>query len=57
MALLDINGRRGPWSWDGSMLQCRRMLRWGGGEVGEYHHRSRGKNGIEDFRREKKERR
>ena len=25
MALLDINGRRGPWSCEGSMPQCRRM--------------------------------
>jgi hypothetical protein len=25
MALLDMNGRRGPWSYEGSMSQCRGM--------------------------------
>jgi hypothetical protein len=25
MALPDINGRRFPWSYEGSMTQCRRM--------------------------------
>jgi hypothetical protein len=37
MALFDINGRRGPWSCGGLILQCRRMLKqWGrmGGWVG-----------------------
>jgi hypothetical protein len=28
--LLGINGRRGPWSYEGSMLQCRGMPGWGG---------------------------
>jgi hypothetical protein len=37
MALLDINGRRGPWSWEGSMPQCSRIPRQGSGNgwVGE----------------------
>ena len=37
MALLEISGRRGPWSCDVSMLQCRRMPGQGsrGGWVGE----------------------
>jgi hypothetical protein len=37
MALLDINGRRVPWSCDGSMPQCRGMPGWGSksGWVGE----------------------
>jgi hypothetical protein len=26
----DINGRRGPWSCEGSMPQCRGMPGWGG---------------------------
>ena len=28
MALLDINGRGGPWSYGDSMPQCRGMLGW-----------------------------
>lgn len=28
--LLGINGRRGPWSHEGSMPQYREMSRWGG---------------------------
>ena len=37
MALLDIKGRRGPWSWKGSMLQCRAMPGQGRGRglIGE----------------------
>jgi hypothetical protein len=27
-ALLDINGKRGPWSCEGSMPQCREMPGW-----------------------------
>jgi hypothetical protein len=27
--LWDINGRRGPWSYEGLMSQCRGMPRWG----------------------------
>ena len=30
MALLDINGRRGPWFWKGLMPQWREMPGWGG---------------------------
>jgi hypothetical protein len=29
MALLDINGRRDPWSWKGWIPQGRGILRWG----------------------------
>jgi hypothetical protein len=37
MALLDINGRRGSWSYEGSMPQCRGMPGQGSrsGWVGE----------------------
>ena len=28
MALLDINGRRNLWSWEGLMPQCRGMPGW-----------------------------
>jgi hypothetical protein len=37
MALLDINGQRGPWSCEGSMPQCRGMTGQGSGSgwVGE----------------------
>jgi hypothetical protein len=28
--LVGINGRRGPWSCEGSMYQCRGIRRWGG---------------------------
>jgi len=31
MALSGINGRRGPWSYQGSMPQCRGMSGQGGG--------------------------
>jgi hypothetical protein len=48
MALLDISGRRCPWSFEGSMPQCRgtpegKDLRevTVGGWVGEHPHRSR----------------
>ena len=40
MDLLDIKGRRGPWSWEGSMPQCRGKQErddWGtGGEEMDY---------------------
>jgi hypothetical protein len=44
MALLDIN-RRGPWSYEGLIPQCRGMPGWGirSGWVGEHCHRSRGR--------------
>jgi hypothetical protein len=29
MALWDINGRKGPWSRESSMPQCRGMPEWG----------------------------
>jgi hypothetical protein len=29
MALLVINGRKGSWSWEGSMLQCKGKPGWG----------------------------
>jgi hypothetical protein len=31
--MLDINGRRGPWSCEGLMLQCRGMPGQGSGSV------------------------
>jgi hypothetical protein len=31
MAMLVINGRRGPWSFEGWMPQCRGMPGWGRG--------------------------
>jgi hypothetical protein len=31
MALLDISGRRGPWSWEDLMSQCRGMPGQGSG--------------------------
>jgi hypothetical protein len=34
IALLSINGRKGPWACEGSMLQCRWMSAWGGAGVG-----------------------
>ena len=52
MALLDINGRRGPQSWEGSMPQCRRIPGRGGGSgwMVEHTHRSREReDGIGDF--------
>jgi hypothetical protein len=36
MDLLDINGRRGPWSFEGSMPQCRGMPQWGRQWVGSW---------------------
>ena len=44
-----INGRRGPWSCEGPMLQCRGMPGQGGGGggwVGEHPHRSRGRRDM-----------
>jgi hypothetical protein len=45
----DINGRRGPWSCEGSMPQCRGMPGWGGRNacVGEHPHRVRGRGNWE----------
>jgi len=45
MALLGINERKGAWSCEGSMLQCREIPGHGGrsGWVGECPHRSRGR--------------
>jgi hypothetical protein len=45
MVLSEINGRRGPWSCEGLMPQCRGMQKvWGGrGWVGGDHpHRGKG---------------
>jgi hypothetical protein len=44
MALLDINGRRGPWSWEGSMPHVGKCLGREarvGVQVDEHLHRSR----------------
>lgn len=47
-ALSSINRRRGPWSCEGSMPQCRGMpgqgggKEWMGGWVGEHPHGGRG---------------
>ena len=50
---MGINGRRGPWSCEGSMLQCRGIKgkeAGVGGWVEEYLHRSRGReDGIGNF--------
>jgi hypothetical protein len=51
MALLGINEKRGPWSCEGSMPQCRGMLGQGGWSVWvgiwveEHPHRSRQREG------------
>jgi hypothetical protein len=48
-AVLSINGKRGPWSWEDSTPECRRMsVRGGrvGARVGEHPHKSRGRDGI-----------
>ena len=42
----DINGRRGPWSYESSMPQCRGIEGGAagvGGWIEEYPHRSRGR--------------
>jgi hypothetical protein len=57
MALSDINGRRGPWSCEGSMSQCREMPGQGSGEwVGGWRNTlteaGRGGMGLEVFRGE-----
>jgi hypothetical protein len=52
MTLSGINGRRGPWSYEGMMPQFRGMPGQGGGSgwVGEHPHRSRGRgDGIESL--------
>jgi hypothetical protein len=58
MVLLGIYGRRGPWSFEGSMPQCRGMPGQGGKSgrwVGEHLHISRGKvHGISKKKRGKK---
>jgi hypothetical protein len=49
--LVGISGRKGPWSCEGSMPQCRGIQGQGGGSgwVGEYPHRNRGRgDGIGD---------
>jgi len=55
MALSGINGRRGSWSWEDWMSQCRRMPGEAAGWrewVGEHPHRSRGRgDGIGGFQR------
>ena len=53
MNLSDINGRRGPWSCEGSMSQCRGMPGPGSrsGSVGE-----QGEGGIGNFWKGKQER-
>jgi hypothetical protein len=49
MALLAINGRRGPWSCEGSMSQCRGMLEPGSrsGWVGEQGEGGRDRGFLE----------
>jgi hypothetical protein len=55
-----INGRRGPWSCEGSMLQCRGIKgkeAGVGGQMGKHPHRSRGREDeIEGFRKGNQER-
>jgi hypothetical protein len=57
MALSGINGRRGPWSYEGWMPQCRVIEGRGAADVGwveEYSHRRRGiGNGMGVFGRGK----
>jgi len=55
MALSGISGRRGPWSHEGLISQCRGNTRVDrqeglGGFLGEHHHRSRERgDGIGGF--------
>jgi hypothetical protein len=56
MALLALNGRRGPWSCESWVPQCTGMPGQGGGNwwVGDHLQRSRGwEDGIEVFWRDK----